>query len=498
MHIQVMRLGLDKSKLNLMAALFVLSLLTRIMMSPMHLDEPTTPFDFYAYVGGGQCFMQVFSGQTGCLKSLDVDFQNRYGPMFNLIMASVMLFFGPGYYLLKFPSIFADSLIPPLLVMMTWDDYNIQNKFFAPMFYALSALTLILSGFWGNDDSLFILPTLFSAFLLMRGYHVLSAISLAFACLFKVTPAIIMIPLAFHIYKKIGVSTALFYGLVFTLSFSMSYLPYVYVAGDAAFIPFTAPLKWGVDGLSFQNLIRMSYALPYHIIYPDMPTSFSSNDPNDPFNYWGETSFAKILRLISLPSTLMGLTFYLFYIFKRPYSMKPQNLYLNITLILMFFLFFSKTIYSPYYLWFLPFLLLSIPTDSIKLKFSQDFFIGIALTAYSLLAYGLFYKISEPMFQSHRFFLLMGAIAAFFGTYKVAKSLGTKMFFELSLLTFIFYIDIIVSARLPLLLLTSLTFIPNHFLQPLAFYGMYYVTTVLNIYAFLWIFNSLRKMNSKK
>ena len=101
-----------------MAALFLFSLLLRLMLSPLHINEPSMPFDFYSYTAGGGCFIDAIRGQRECLQTLDSEFQNRYGPMFNLIMAVWIYLFGPNFLLLKMPGILFDSITPVLIYLI--------------------------------------------------------------------------------------------------------------------------------------------------------------------------------------------------------------------------------------------------------------------------------------------------------------------------------------------------------------------------------------------
>ncbi len=134
----------------------------------------------------------------------------------------------PYYYLIKIPPIIADALIIYLIYLIALQlGYSRKNALYRSLFYAISSVSLLITSFHGQFDSITLFFVLLAIYLLQTNkvnYQLLSAVSLGLSAVSKPW-TVILIPL-FAMRVK-GVIGKLTYLLLTGVVIGLSLIPYL-------------------------------------------------------------------------------------------------------------------------------------------------------------------------------------------------------------------------------------------------------------------------------
>jgi len=93
-------------------------------------------------------------------------------------------------FLLRFPGIVADFLVVLILLKMAKTDVFIP--IWALALFAISPVSLMVSGFHGNTDSVMVLPLTCAAWMCLRGRPILAGLFFALGCQIKIVPLLLL------------------------------------------------------------------------------------------------------------------------------------------------------------------------------------------------------------------------------------------------------------------------------------------------------------------
>ena len=96
-------------------------------------------------------------------------------------------------FLLRLPGIIADFVVVLLLLRMTKTDSGVRLPTWALALFAVSPVSLMVSGFHGNTDSVMVMFLVCAAFMCLRGRPMLCALFFAMSCQVKII-ALLLIP----------------------------------------------------------------------------------------------------------------------------------------------------------------------------------------------------------------------------------------------------------------------------------------------------------------
>ena len=93
-------------------------------------------------------------------------------------------------FLLRLPGIIADFLVVLVLLRVTRTDLRVPA--WALALFALSPVSLMVSGFHGNSDSVMVLPLICSAWMCLRSRPILAGLFFALGCQIKIVPLLLL------------------------------------------------------------------------------------------------------------------------------------------------------------------------------------------------------------------------------------------------------------------------------------------------------------------
>jgi hypothetical protein len=370
-------LKIDFGSRKTAAAIVFAALLMRIALTPLHVDpgvdtydgKPraydycrtggTLPFDFYAYVCGGQRLLEGRSLYVGYSIHRDNYRGLPYPPPFLILMAAMIKLFGANFAMLKLPAAFLDAAVAGLVFLCAENIAGTRAGNAAAALYAFSYQPLLSAGALGNDDHVFMFFAVLSTCLLLRGRPRWSALSMGAALAFKVSAALFIPAALYFAWRKWGPKEPAAYILIVFAVNAAALAPFAASEGAAALSPYNTRESMAIDGLSLLNIARLSYGLPYHALHPGILLRY--NDPSDPMYYPGTNPFAALLRAVETPFTLLGLAAAAYYAMRRRMDDPGLELARNTLVFTAAGLIFSKVFYDLYMLWFLPYMFLLFP-----------------------------------------------------------------------------------------------------------------------------------------
>lgn len=477
-----------KNEYNFMIAIFLVSFLIRLLISPIHISPPDIPHDFYAYINAGEAVIRgdLYVNLTN--DKLSNEFPGPYGPLLGITYAPLLMLFGKNFFILKFPSIFFDSLNVILIYYIVKNLRGVSSARYAAILYSFSFLALLSSSVIGNNDNFELFWALLAIFLLTKNTPniTLSAISLGISISYVFVPIFILFPILYYFYQIKDIKNSLRY--VFTTSLTMFaiILPFYMKAGLNVLYPYIGtrlqlqnwpPPLVGLDGMTIPHLIKM---LGYYFIY----------GTDKPYNTY---IFPGIISTISL---LFGLMLFAIYLIKFKLEDKKIEFIRNTFLIFFVGLVFYAAYNYFQFIWAFPLLLILItyhPTyGNNKLELNLQELIGFTLVIVGLFVYAAIYREFIMYTPVERILLVLAIIPVTVGTYMSFSRTDIKL--QLSAVTFVGYLHVIVDAR-PLTLLSSyiITFQSTRFS-----WGYYYFATIVfMIFAMFLLLKGIHTSNQK-
>lgn len=366
------------------------SFLGRLIFAYIFIRYPDTPHDFYAYIDGANLLLEgkaLYQVPTSNGKIF------IYPPLFATLMAGWIAIFGTNYFLLKFPSIIFSSLTIIVLFYLLKRVSNTQTAKYFTVIFSFSYMTLFSSGFWGNDDDIFLFFMITTIYLLLTKRYKLSAVNLAISILFKQIPIILFPAIIIYLYRTLGIRQIVKYIFVFTISFLILLFPFYLNSGTSVLYPYTGATNFRthystVCFLSPLNLVKTGIGIYQNAIHYLSTHTMIPYDQN-PLKNTVMCPLNMFFNKIATPYSILGLILIFIYILK--FKIKDAKLEFTRNLFLFIFgsLLFSKAFVPIYFQWFFPiFLILLSFKEKEKFKnyiLSKKELIGILLVFISLL-----------------------------------------------------------------------------------------------------------------
>jgi hypothetical protein len=257
---------------------------------------------------------------------------------------------GPLFsFLVKIPMLMADVATTLILYKMVTQFLGKEKARKAALLFYLSPICIWISAAWGQNDAIPALFTILSMYLLLNEKIVLSGFSLLAATLFKVYPAVFLVPVSVYLLKKGCKEGLLKYHSTFFVPLLMFLLVSLVVSGT-----------WLVNGFaSFVSVMFYSTstffgAFGFGLTY----WSASLLYPLDP-NVWAPVS--SVLMAI-----LVFVSFY--YVLRVRYNAPLKGFAVSTFLLTAAFFLSLRIVPENRFLWLLPFLTLMVAEGLVSWK----------------------------------------------------------------------------------------------------------------------------------
>lgn len=240
-------------------------------------------------------------------------------------------------FLLRLPGIFADFVVVLILIRLSRRDIRFRVSIWALALFAISPVSLMVSGFHGNTDPILVMFLVLAAYMALRERSVWCGLFLAFSCQVKVIP-LLLLPIFFFFWLARGVA------LRFTISFVL-----------LCAVMWAEPLM-KFPALFLKNVLTYSgywggWGIPYWLRLTGWP-QFSGTSP---FNLpWAAAATAFLLKLGIVITVLM--------IAWRRRCVPGRGIVDSIAYAWIVFFVFSPAISLQYLVWLAPFILILSPT----------------------------------------------------------------------------------------------------------------------------------------
>jgi hypothetical protein len=391
----------------------------------------TLPFNFYAYVCGGQ---RLLEGKTVYANYSVHKSEYRglpYGPGVPLVFASVIGFAGADFAALKVPAIVFTAVMTLLVFLITEHLFGTRRGNIVAILWAFSYYAMINSGLFASTDQFFLVFTFLAAYLAFKGRWWLSAAAMGAGMFFKLSVILFLPPMIYYIYLKGGVRWVAVYGLVFSLVFLACLAPFWEREGAAILYPYNSAQVMKIDGWGLMNLLRLGYGLPYHALHPTL--LLRENDPSDPMTYEGTNPFSRLLRALELPFNIIAFVMAAYYALRHRMRNHDLELVRNTVLFIVTMMIFLKTFHDMYIIWFMPyaFILLSKEVSEPGRREAAGavlVFIGVLIYA-GVWTTALYRQLAEHLWIWASFILVMA------GSYMAYRAFGRRRQLILSAVT---------------------------------------------------------------
>ena len=264
-------------------------------------------------------------------------------------------------FLLRLPGIVADFVVIVLLLRIKKNDPRLRLPTWALVMFALSPLSIMVSGYHGNTDPVMVMLLLFSVYFCARGQPALSGLFFALSAQVKIIPLLFFpILLCFWMQRRLllrfvipfAVGSAILWSeplLKFPLTFTKNVLSY----GST----------WGIWGLSY--LLRLTGRPEFSRV------SFFGLGP------W--QAFVVTVCKLLIIAAVLALAW-------RRRKVEGRGVWDSIAYGWIIFFVFSPGVCTQYLVWLAPFILLLSPTFYTWLLGSSSIF---AFVFYNTISHGL-------------------------------------------------------------------------------------------------------------
>jgi hypothetical protein len=238
-------------------------------------------------------------------------------------------------FLLRLPGIIADFLVVLVLLRMTKTDLRIPT--WALALFALSPVSLMVSGFHGNTDPIVVMFLVLATLFCLRGKSVWCGLFLAFSCQIKIIP-LLLLPIFFFFWLSRR----------HAVSFSMSFVSASLVLGAEPLLKFPTLFAknvllygsyWGIWGITYW--LRLTNLAMFRT-----GTFFFDISPMESF-------VVTVLKLIIIAAVLM--------IAWRRRNLGERALLDSVAYAWIVFFVFAPGICAQYMVWLAPFALVLSP-----------------------------------------------------------------------------------------------------------------------------------------
>src|SRR3984893_1578332 len=252
-------------------------------------------------------------------------------------------------FLLRLPGIIADFLVVLVLLRMTKTDLRIPT--WALALFALSPVSLMVSGFHGNTDPVMVMFLMLASLSCLRGKSVWCGLFLAFSCQIKVIP-LLLLPIFFFFWlsRRHAVSFSVPFVLVSLVLWVEPLLkfPALFFKNVLSYGSF-----WGIWGITYW--LRLTNLAMFR-----METFFYDISPRESF-------VVTVLKLIIIAAVLM--------IAWRRRNLGERALFDSAAYAWIVFFVFAPGICAQYMVWLTPFVLVLSPVFYDSLAASSSLFL---------------------------------------------------------------------------------------------------------------------------
>ncbi len=264
-------------------------------------------------------------------------------------------------FLLRLPGIVADFLVVVLLLRIKKNCPRLHLPVWALVIFALSPLSIMVSGYHGNTDSVMVVLLLFSVYFCTRGQPELSGLFFALSAQVKIIPLLFLpILFCFWMQRRVLLRFVIPFALVCAILWSEPLLkfPLVFAKNVLAY-----GSTWGIWGLSY--LLRLTGRPEFSRV------SFFGAGPWQIF-----VITACKLLIIAAIAVLAW----------RRRKIEDRGVWDSIAYGWIIFFVFSPGVGTQYLVWLAPFILLLSPTFYTWLLASSSIF---AFAFYNTISHGL-------------------------------------------------------------------------------------------------------------
>jgi len=474
------------------------ALVARCVLLPLHIQYATEdarreakPYEYCSLwkalpndFGFYQCIGErVLEGKTiykdySITKDFNLGFV--YPPVFPTILALVMSIFGFNYVAIK-----AISVV--FILGAIYVTYLIGLKLFSRRTGNLAALlygffyTVVISSSMGNDDEISIFFSLLALYLLIADRLALSGLAAGLAFSTKANTALLALPMLYYIWRtRKNHVDIVKYCAVMALVTAAVVSPYFLREGISVINPFILKNSVGTGGLCIQNIARLTYGIPYHLIY--MPgVLLRDYNINDPMNYYGTHPFNLLLKALEVPFMAVGFAIACLLMWRHRLKDPKLEVLRNTALLVVVELIFYRTVHDFYFMVFLPPALLIFTRK--ETRFDGENVLGLVITYFAAATYVFFW--TEPYWKPpyEMIALLSSVVLAGIGAHLAFRGFSGKKHRILLLMAIISSYYQIMNA-FPICLFHPLLagYISLEKLRVSSYYGLFWVAAVATVY----------------
>lgn len=249
--------------------------------------------------------------------------------------------------LVKIPILMADVATTVVLFKLVEKFFGREKAGWASMIFFLNPISIWISSAWGQYDSIPAFFTVLSLYLLLERRIISSALSLLVATLFKVYPAIFLIPVSIYLLKKIDRRSLLKYYVIFLAPI----FPILLIGGMGLVDQFLElGLYFDISTYTSTSIGVFGFGLTYW--------SISMLFPLNP-SVWAPFSILLTVILLSIST---------YYVSKVKFSVPMRGLVISTFLLFAVGLLSLRRVGETRFTWLLPFLILMITEGVLSKK----------------------------------------------------------------------------------------------------------------------------------
>jgi glycosyl transferase family 87 len=240
-------------------------------------------------------------------------------------------------FLLRLPGIIADLITVVALCWMTGQDRQFRIPTWALALFALSPVSIMVTGFHGNTDPVMVMFLVLASLFCLRGKSVWCGLFLAFSCQIKIIP-LLLVPIFFFFWvsRRRAVSFSLPFVSVSLVLWAEPLLkfPALFFKNVLSYGSF-----WGIWGITYW--LRLTNLAMFRMV-----TFFYDISPRESF-------VVTVLKLIIIAAVLM--------IAWRRRNLGERALFDSVAYAWIVFFVFAPGVCAQYMVWLAPFVLVLSP-----------------------------------------------------------------------------------------------------------------------------------------
>jgi Gpi18-like mannosyltransferase len=264
-------------------------------------------------------------------------------------------------FLIRLPGIVADLIVVLALLWVAKNDTRVRIPSWALLLFALSPVSLMITGFHGNTDPVMVMFLVLAAIATLRNKPLLAGLFLALSCQIKVVP-LLLFPVLFFFWN--ARRTILSFFLPFAVTSALLWaepltkFPALFLHNVLSYGSF-----WGIWGITYW--LRLTSLPQFSAV------SFHNLPP------WESLTIA-VLKLLIIYAVLM--------IAWRRQHLNERALLDSLAHVWIFFFVFSPGVCTQYMIWLAPFVLILSPRFYAWLTATSTLFVFFF---YNITAHGL-------------------------------------------------------------------------------------------------------------